>query len=131
MKKGAIMKKTQGFSLIGILIVAALVIGGVIFFGYNFFNKASKPDTMTDYSNSTKKTVYGQSMDAAKAVECQSNLGQIRSGINIAVQGDERPPQSLQELNFPSEMYQCPVSKQPYMYNPQTGQVQCPSHPNF
>ena len=121
----------KGFSFVGILIVAVLVIGGVLFFGYNFFNKASQPDTMKDYSGSTKKTVYGQSMDAAKAVSCQNNLQQIRSGINMAVQGDEHAPATLQELNFPSEMYSCPMSKQPYAYDPQTGRVQCPSHPNF
>lgn len=122
----------KGFSLIGILIVAVIVIGGIIFFGYNFFNNQEKPDTMTDYSNSQKKTVYGQSMDAAKAVECQSNLGQIRSGINMAVQSGEQPPQSLKELQgYPEEMFSCAVTKQPYVYDPHTGVVKCPSHPNF
>lgn len=121
----------KGFSFIGILVSAVIVIGAVIFFAYGYFNKAQQPDTMTDMSNSTKHTVYGQSMDAAKAISCQSNLQQIRSGINMAIQGDERPPATLQELRFPDEMYSCPMTKQPYVYNPQNGVVQCPSHPNF
>lgn len=121
----------KGFSLVGILIVTVIIIGGVIFFAYGYMNKASQPDTMTDMSNSTKNTVYGQSMDAAKAISCQSNLGQIRNGLRMSIEGDEHYPAALQELNFPQEMYSCPMSKQAYLYNPQTGQVQCPSHPNF
>lgn len=122
----------RGNSLIGILIVAVLIIGGILFFGYNLFNGQKKPDTMTDYSNSQKKTVYGQSMDAARAVECQNNLGQIRSAINIAVQSEERPPASLKEIQgFPEEMFSCAVSKQAYVYDPQSGAVKCPTHPNF
>ncbi|MBQ0106130.1 MAG: hypothetical protein KBT47_08885, partial [Armatimonadetes bacterium] len=121
----------RGFSFIGILVVAVLIIGGVLFFGYNWFNKAGKPETMTDYSNSTKNTVYGQSMDAAKAVECQSNLGQIRSSINMSAQGEGQFPATLQDIHFPQEMYSCPMSKQAYLYDPTTGRVQCPSHPEF
>ena len=86
---------------------------------------------MTDYSNSQKNTVYGQSMDAAKAVQCQSNLGQLRSGIGMIIQSEERAPSSLEELRYPSDMQKCPMTKEAYTYDPNTGQVRCPSHPQF
>ena len=121
----------RGFSLIGILILAVIVIGGCLFFGYNLFNGQKKPETMTDYSNSQKNTVYGQSMDAAKAVQCQSNLGQLRSGIGMIMQSEERAPASLDELRYPSDMQRCPMTKEAYIYDPNTGQVRCPSHPQF
>jgi len=119
----------KGNSLIGILIVTAIVAVGVLYFAGLLGNR--KVDTMTDFSKSQKETVYGQSMDAAKAVECQSNLGQIRSAISMKVQSGEQYPANLQELSLPESMLFCPVSKKPLNYDPQTGRVTCPTHPNF
>lgn len=119
----------KGNSLIGILIVTAIIAVGVLYFAGLLGNR--KVDTMKDYSNSQKATVYGQSMDAAKAVECQSNIGQIRQAINMYVQSNGQNPASLQELNLPQSMLVCPVSKKPINYDPQTGRVTCPTHPNF
>ena len=129
----------KGNSLIGILIVTAIIAVGVLYFAGLLGNGKSgnglfgnrKVDTMKDYSNSQKATVYGQSMDAAKAVECQSNIGQIRQAINMYVQSNGQNPASLQELNLPQSMLVCPVSKKPINYDPQTGRVTCPTHPNF
>lgn len=121
----------KGFSLIGILIITVLVVGGCMYFGYNMFSNQPKPDTMVDYSNSQKKTVYGQSMDAAKAVECQTNLGNIRNGINMFLQSEERSPSSLNDLNYSSSMFMCPMTKELYIYDPQTCAVRCPSHPEY
>ena len=52
----------------------------------------------------------------------------------MAEQTNERFPASLNELNgIPREMLVCPVSKQPYVYDPRTGRVGCiyPPHRGF
>ena len=128
----------KGNSLVGILIVTAIIAVAVLYFAGLLGNKSDnglfgsrKVDTMKDFSNSQKETVYGQSMDAAKAVECQSNIKQIRDAVNMYVQSNGQNPASLQELNLPQSMLVCPVSKSPINYDPQTGRVSCPTHPNF
>jgi hypothetical protein len=40
---------------------------------------------------------------------------------------DETYPASLNELGLPASMLVCPVSQQPYQYDPATGQVRCPT----
>jgi hypothetical protein len=66
----------------------------------------------------------------AHGVECINNLRQVRQAITMAQQTEERFPANLQELRLPREMYACPVSKQPYFYDPRTGRVGCPYPPH-
>ncbi len=61
----------------------------------------------------------------AESVECRNNLSQIRAGIQMSQIGEESPPASLEALRLPAEMVRCPVSGQPYRYDPTTGQVRC------
>jgi hypothetical protein len=46
---------------------------------------------------------------------------------------DETYPASLNELGLPASMLVCPVSQQPYQYDPTTGQVRCttPGHTRY
>ena len=78
---------------------------------------------------SNKKTLPGRAMDQGVAVECRNNLSQLRSAVQIdtdPVEGTVSP--SLQSLRgIPASMQVCPLSKRPYLYNPQTGQVACPT----
>lgn len=68
-------------------------------------------------------------VERAHGVECMNNLRQIRSALQMQRIGDDAPPRALQELTrqgLPSSMLVCPVSRQPYGYRSETGQVWCP-----
>ena len=71
----------------------------------------------------------------AQGVDCANNLQQIRTALTIAQQTNERFPATLSELTtsgsgLTREMLICPVSKQPYLYDPNTGRVGCPYPPH-
>ena len=119
----------KGFALIAVIAVLAVLAG----LGFYLFHgtKESKPDTMTDFSNSQKHSVYGQAMDAANAVSCQNNVGQARNSINMYIQSNEAAPASLAEAGVSDSMTKCPVSGEAYTYDSQTGTVKCPTHPDF
>jgi prepilin-type N-terminal cleavage/methylation domain-containing protein len=71
-------------------------------------------------------------MQRAKGVDCANNLSQIRLAYQAATIGDEENrPKSLAELKGLSpSMLVCPVGKEPYQFDPATGQVRCvhPGH---
>ncbi len=73
----------------------------------------------------------------AKDTICQEYLGQVRMAIsmnkNMDTDADAANPRSLAELKLPYEVTHCPVGGEPYVYNPQTGEVRCPhpGHQNF
>lgn len=71
-------------------------------------------------------------MQAAKGVDCANNLSQIRMSYRIAADTDsENPPRSLAEIRGLSPtMLACPVGKEPYQFDPATGNVRCihPGH---
>ena len=58
---------------------------------------------------------------------------QIRAAIQMRTTTDETYPASLNELGLPASMLVCPVSQQPYQYDPTTGQVRCttPGHMRY
>jgi type II secretory pathway pseudopilin PulG len=66
----------------------------------------------------------------AQGVECMNNLRSVRQALTMAQQTEERPPASLTEIRLPQQLYACPVSKQPYVYDPRTGRVGCPYPPH-
>jgi len=84
--------------------------------------------------NSTAQNTIQAPIQRAQGVDCQNNLQQLRSAITMSEQTNERFPASLRELSgIPREMLVCPVSKQPYAYDPRTGRVGClyPAHRGF
>jgi hypothetical protein len=117
-------------SLIGLL-VAVVVVGVLV--AVLFFRPRERAGTNPvqdpNLPVSTKKTVPGAALDQAKMVECRNNLDQIRKAIQMEnLSGEEGLPSSLQALSgIPNSMKSCPVSHRPYTYNPQTGQVFCPT----
>jgi type II secretory pathway pseudopilin PulG len=79
------------------------------------------------------KTPAGKTVSApiqkAHGVECMNNLRQIRTAIQMAAASNETPPRSLAEISSAGvsrEMLVCPVSRQPYQYDPRTARVWCP-----
>jgi type II secretory pathway pseudopilin PulG len=84
--------------------------------------------------NSAGQTTIQAPLQRAQGVDCQNNLQQLRAAITMSEQTNERFPASLSELrDIPREMLVCPVSKQPYAYDPRSGRVGClyPAHRGF
>src|SRR5579872_2154686 len=114
----------RGFSLVEILVVIALIAilaGGA----YSFY-----------IGKSGKKGEKSHGPIAmAKLTVCNENLRQIRMAIDMTKNGDVdgKFPASLDELKFPRESLICPDGKEPYQYDPNTGQVHCvhPGHENY
>lgn len=114
----------RAWSLIEILIVLALIVALAIWLLPKYTGRGTEP------SGQPRKTPE----NAALAVQCQNNLRQIRMAVRMArPTGEEPPPASLQEMRLPTEMLFCPVSKQPYVYDPHSGRVGCitPTHEGF
>lgn len=127
------------WSLIGLLVVVviAVVLVVVLMGGKNgpVTSTAGSKDTRVMDSKSKKETVFGQSMDAAKAADCQERLRQIRMGIQMwkQQQATEQNPSSLKDigLGVGSDYFKCPMTGKDYIYDPATGVVKCPTHDNF
>jgi hypothetical protein len=119
------MRNVRGSSLVGLL--AALVVIGLmitVFYMYKPFGQ-----TPVHVKGSTKQTQVGQVMDKGQEPVCIHNLQQIRLGMD-ALKVDGSLPADLPSLKaalkYPDQMWVCPVDGQPYVYNPQTGEVHCP-----
>ena len=124
------------WSLIGLLVTAAIiVIAAGVYFGGGAGLTSVKKDSKYLDKTSKKQTVVGQSLDTAKGEVCRQQLDQIRKGIEAykAANATEDNPQTFKDigLGVSNEYFQCPVSKQPYTYDPATGQANCPNHTNF
>jgi len=78
------------------------------------------------------QTTPGRAIEMGHEVECQNNLQQLRDAIQIDADPVEGTlPQKLSESwGVP---LRCPVSGNPYVYDPSTGQVHCTTkgHENF
>lgn len=117
----------RGFSLIELLVVAVLLValGGGLAYFYLGGSKSGKP-------GERRVTPITKAHDT----ECLSNLRSVRQSIAAAHAGDpdEKYPASLTELReLPAELRACPVGKEPYVYEPSTGEVHCPhpGHENY
>jgi prepilin-type N-terminal cleavage/methylation domain-containing protein len=114
---------THGFSLVEILVVAALlaVLGIGLAYRYTGGNRAA---------DRARAPLTG-----ARAVACLTNLRSVRQAIAAAQASDSdgKFPQSLEELRLPAEILRCDVGHEPYVYNPATGQVSCvhPGHEGY
>ena len=85
--------------------------------------------------NSPGQTTIQAPIQRAQGVDCRNNLQQIRTAITMSQQSNEHFPVSLNELTtsgsgLSREMLVCPETKQPYVYDPRTGQVNCPYPPH-
>jgi type II secretory pathway pseudopilin PulG len=77
-------------------------------------------------------TPAGAAIQQARGVQCEQNLRGIRQALETyRVSGDDMP-KSLDELRLGGAT-SCPVSGNPYVYDPQTGAVHCttPGHERY
>ena len=135
----------HGFALIELLVVIILiaVLAGVYFAWYSP-KRAKQLKQAVESGEPTQvpvggtggaggggpQTVLGQALQKGQSVECMNNLRQLRAAIQMYVADNGSYPPNLQALNLPN-MMRCPVTGQAYVYDPRTGTVKCPAHPNY
>lgn len=104
-------------ALLGLLAVA--VLKGPAMFGGKLSKRA----------DGKGETIVGLGRYAAKDEVCRNNLSQVRASIQILETSDDtQHPASIEETNLGKSYYRCPIGKEGYAYDPQTGIVRCP-HP--
>lgn len=116
--------KRKAFSLIEILVVVAIMgILAVAFTTGMRGGASSRPD-------GKGTTIPGAVMMRAKDEACRSNLSQIRQMIYVQTTGGEDGyPDNISGLRgLPKDFNLCPIGKEPFTYDPATGEVHCP-HP--
>jgi len=117
------MNRIKGNTLIGLLVVIAIIaiLAVVVTTGGFGDRKSTRKDGLGT-------TVQGAVRAKALDTSCTSNLQQIRMKIQMDMNTEDQAPASLQDLGLPSDMLKCPIGKEPYEYDPATGQVHC-KHP--
>lgn len=115
----------RGFSLIEILAVIGIlaVLGTIATVGLR--SSSGAPSSRKDGKGAT---VMGQSMLRAKDEVCRSNVNQVRQMLNVASTGGEDGyPAQLSDLRgMPKDFTKCPIGKEEFLYDSQTGVVSCP-----
>jgi hypothetical protein len=115
-------------SLVGMLVVLVIMaILAVVFLkGGNVFGGAAG----SSRKDGKGTTIPGAALAKAEDTVCKSNLGQVR--MLLGMRHDEEPdgnwPTTLEETKAGAGFYNCPLGKEPYKYDPATGNVKCP-HP--
>jgi len=122
-------KRLGAFSLVSTLvtiaIMAMLAVG--LMYGSGAFSGGKPKSPRADGRG---PPIPGLVKAEAQDTVCQSNLGQVRSALQIAQSssGDDTFPETLEETRIGANFYKCPMGKEPYVYDRATGQVTCP-HP--
>ena len=115
-----------------VVFVILAILAVALFKGSGMFSSKGAPSARKDGHGTT---VMGAAEWAAKDTVCRSDLSQVRSALQIAETSDTdgKFPQSLEETHLGADFYKCPVGKEPYAYDPTTGQVHCvhPGHEKY
>lgn len=121
-------QRIRGQSLVGVLVVLVIIMVCYLLFlrGGNLGSGPVGPGG--------EQSIAKAAINRASGVECQSNLRQVRSAMQMYEQVNEKKPTALSELTsqgVTSAMLVCPVGKQPFQYA--NGIVRCsyPQHARY
>jgi hypothetical protein len=132
-------RNTRGnWSLIGLL-VAVLVVGLMAYIVYGMYMKTATGTSKAAREAGVAPLKQGQTpIGVAKDEQCRNNIDQVRKAIEMFKTTSEEGtlPASLNDLDaqgITKDFIVCPVGKEPYKYDPQTGVVKCvhPGHEGF
>jgi len=115
------IRSRNGFVLVELLVVVAIIL--ILAGAYlGLSRKGGK----------NEKSIPAKSIEKAESVECMSNLNQIRQSVQMDTATGEAPPARI-DAGVTASISKCPVSGQPYGYDPQTGKVWCatPGHEKY
>lgn len=116
--------QTLAASLVVIAILAILAI--VVIQGTGGSGKSSRAD-------GRGTTRLGMVKARAEDTVCVQTLQQVRQGIAVYQTTDDTFPPTLQDTRLGQRFYECPMGKEPYEYNSETGKVSCkhPGHEKY
>jgi len=119
--------RRSGFSLIEILVVMAIIV---------VLSSITYGVYLGGHSKNAPPGKAHSPMERAKDVVCMENLRSVRQCVEASRSGDSdgKFPGALTEMReLTAELRACPEGKEPYQYDPATGQVKCvhPGHENY
>ncbi len=111
---------SKGFALVELLVVMVVLVGlAALYFGMRGKGEKAEPKFEGE-----AQTTLGKAVQKGESVECQNDLRQLRLMIQMEAMEGSNPAQLNASWGV---SLHCPVSGYPYEYNPQTGQVWCPT----
>ncbi len=117
------MTRRRGFALVELLVVIVLIL--VLAAAYVGYTGRGNDDEV-------RESIPGRSIQQAESLECRTNLSQLRNFVQMQMTTEGQPPAQLHDAGIQS-IRNCPVSGQPYSYDPQSGRVWCstPGHERY
>ncbi|MFN8140495.1 MAG: hypothetical protein U0R49_11930 [Fimbriimonadales bacterium] len=112
------------FTLVGMLVVVAiLVIVAAFYMG---------GPTTNERADKLGNSNLGRAVLKSRDHECRTNLGQVKSYIEMA-HIEDRQVNSLQDLNAPGTILKCPIGGESYVLDVANQRVTCPhpGHENY
>jgi hypothetical protein len=114
--------RNRGQTLVASLVVVAIILVCVVIFMKGTGD--TKPKAKADGRG---QTVLGNARASAQDEVCKSNLSQARQLLMVARTTDEEfKPNTVAEIPGISSVGKCPVGKEDYIFDAQTGEIKCP-----
>jgi prepilin-type N-terminal cleavage/methylation domain-containing protein len=118
---GQFIRSRTGFVLIEIIVVVAIIL--ILAGAYLGLSRKGGKD---------EKSIPARAIEKVESVECRSNLNQVRQSLQMDTATGEAAPGRLDQ-GVTASVSRCPVSGQPYSYDPQAVKVWCttPGHERY
>jgi hypothetical protein len=111
----------------GQTLAASLVVIAIIAIAVVVFIKGTADTAPKMKADGRGKTVLGNARASAQDEVCKSNIGQARQLLQVAKATDEEmKPVTVAEIPGATGVSKCPVGKEDYKINAETGEIKCP-----
>lgn len=102
-------------SIVGSLLVVAIL----LVVAFQIYGGGGGKDTET----------LTKSIDRATEIQCRTQVRNLTVALEFYITQHGHYPSDLHDLeNLPAEIFVCPVTQKPYVYDQKTGKVYCPEH---